>query len=179
MKEIEIKARIKNPEEVIKKLESLGCSFSDSIRQTDTVYTKIVGNVEQYLTNDHYLRIREKSDGRFIFTFKRPLSKVVLTKTEHETEIKDAKEFEQALLQMGYQAANKVIKERRTAHIKDIEICIDEVVGLGSFIEVEKKTDQGEVAVRKDLNSFLDTLGVSVDDQVHKGYDIMAIEQGI
>lgn len=179
MKEIEIKARIRHPEEVVKKLGGMGCPFSNSIRQTDTVYTKIVGNVEEYLTNDHYLRIREKSDGRFVFTFKKPLSKTVLTKAEYETEIKDAKEFEQALLHMGYKPANKVIKKRRTGYINDIEICIDEVVGLGSFIEVEKKTDQDETEVRKELNSFLDTLGVSVDDQVHKGYDIMAIENKI
>lgn len=176
MKEIEVKAHLKNKEQVLEKLQALGCVLSEPIRQVDTVYTKVVGNVEEYLTNDHFVRIREKSDGRFIFTVKKPLSKVVLTKAEHETEIKDAKELEQALFLMGYQIANKVIKLRRTADYKEFEICIDDVEKLGAFIEVEKMSDGDVDLVRNELNEFLTLLGVDPKDEVHKGYDIMAIE---
>ena len=80
MKEIEVKARLKDKNHVLEKLTSLGCVLSEPIRQIDTVYAKIVGTLEEFLTNDHFLRIREKSDGRFIFTVKKPLSKVFLTK---------------------------------------------------------------------------------------------------
>ena len=178
MKEIEVKARLKNKDQIFEKLKSLGCVLSAPIRQVDTVYTKIVGSVEEYLKNDHFLRIREKSDGRFIFTVKKPLSNLVLTKAEHETEIKNPIELEQALFLMGYQTANKVIKLRQTARYKDFEICIDEVENLGLFIEVERMSDDDVDAVRKELNEFLDSLGVSLEDQVHKGYDILAIESG-
>lgn len=176
MKEIEVKARLKNPDQVIQNLKNLGSELSEPIKQIDTVYTKIVGNVEKYLTNDHFLRIREKSDGKFIFTVKKPLSKDVLTKLEHETEIKNAKELEAAIFLMGYQTANKVIKSRRTANYKEFEICLDEVEELGSFIEVEKMSDQDPNIVRKEVNEFLISLGVYLEDEVNKGYDIMAIE---
>ncbi len=179
MKEIEVKAHLKDAKKVIEKLKKSGCILSEPIRQIDTVYSKIVGNVEQYLTNDHFLRIREKSDGTFVFTVKKPLSKAVLTKAEHETEIKDAKELEQALFLMGYKIANKVIKVRRTTHMGEFEICIDEVEKLGAFIEIEKMSDNDAAVVRKELNEALTSLGVSPEDEVHKGYDIMAIEQGI
>ena len=179
MKEIEVKARLKNEANVLEKLKALGCVLSEPIRQVDTVYSKIVGNVEEYLKNDHFLRIREKSDGTFIFTVKKPLSKAVLTKAEHETEIMNAKELEQALLLMGYQKANRVVKLRRSGTCGEFEICIDEVEKLGSFIEVEKMSDGDVDAVRKELNEFLTSLGVSPEDEVHKGYDIMAIEMGI
>ncbi len=179
MKEIEIKAYLKNKEAVLKKLAELGCVLSVPIKQIDTVYAKVVGNVEEYLTNDHFLRIREKSDGRFIFTIKKTLSKKVLTKLEHETEIKNAKEMEQAIFIMGYQTANRVIKVRQTTNHKEFEICIDEVEKLGSFIEVEKMSTGDADIVRKELNEFLASLGVSVEDEVHKGYDIMALEKGI
>ena len=33
-------------------------------------------------------------------------------------------------------------------------------------------------AVRKELNEFLASLDVSIEDEVHKGYDILAIEAG-
>ena len=98
MKEIEVKAHLKNKDEVVEKLKALGGVLSEPIRQVDTVYTKIPAQtVEEYLNNDHYLRIREKSDGRFIFTVKKPHIKGMLTKSEHETEVKDARELEQAL----------------------------------------------------------------------------------
>lgn len=179
MKEIEVKAHLRNKEQVLEKLTSLGCVLGEQVRQIDTVYTKIIGNLEEYLTNDHFVRIREKSDGRFIFTVKKPLSKVVLTKAEHETEIKDAKEFEQALFLMGYQLSNKVIKVRQTTKYKGFEICIDEVEKLGLFIEVEKMSDGDVDVARKELNEFLVSLGVPSQDEVHKGYDIMVIENQI
>jgi predicted adenylyl cyclase CyaB len=180
MKEIEVKAHLKNPDQVLKKLEALGCEMSQPIRQVDTVYTRIPAKtVEEYMQNNHFVRIREKSDGKFVFTVKKPLSKEVLTKAEHETEIKNAKELEQALFLMGYQIANKVIKIRRTTHYKEFEICIDEVETMGKFIEIEKMSDGDSNVVRKELNEFLASLGVSADDEVHKGYDIMAIEQQI
>jgi adenylate cyclase class 2 len=177
MKEVEVKAYLKNADQVIKKISDRGCTLSSPIRQVDTVYTKITGTVEEYLKNDHFLRIREKNDGRYIFTVKKPVTLKVLTKVEHETEIKDAKELEQALFLMGYKIANKVIKTRRTAQCGEFEICLDEVEELGSFIEVEKKSNGDVNEVRKELNIFLSSLGVMPEDEVHKGYDIMALEK--
>ncbi len=177
MKEVEVKARLRDEGEVIGKLTGLGCILSEPVRQVDTVYTRFPAkNVEEYMANDHFVRIREKSDGKFIFTVKKPLSKDVLTKAEHETEILDARELVQALLLMGYQVATKVTKTRRTTHYQDFEICIDEVEGMGTFIEVEKISDRNVDDVRKELNKFVELLGISADDQVHKGYDILAIE---
>ncbi len=122
MKEIEVKARIKNAEQLFKKLASIGCILSVPVRQADTVYTRIPAKtVEDYLKNDHFVRIREKSDGSFLFTVKKPISREFLTKTEHETEVKDIKELEEALFLMGYQVSNKVTKLRRTTHFKDFE----------------------------------------------------------
>ncbi len=178
MKEIEVKAYLRDKGKVMEKLSSLGCVLSQPVRQIDTVYTNIPAEtVDEYFRNDHFLRIREQNDGRFIFTVKKPLSREVQTKLEHETEVKDAVELEQAILLMGYKVANKVIKVRRTAHLKDFEICIDEVEELGTFIEVERMSDGDVDAVRNELNEFLALLGVSSGDQVHKGYDIMMIEK--
>lgn len=177
MKEIEVKAHLKKKEQVLEKIQALGCVLSEPIRQVDTVYTRIPAQtVEEYLTNDHFVRIREKSDGRFIFTVKKNGAAGVLTKIEHETEIKNAKELEQALFLMGYQIANRVTKLRRTADYKEFEICIDDVEQLGAFIEIEKMSDGNVDLVRKELNEFLTVLGVDPKDEVHKGYDIMAIE---
>lgn len=179
MKEIEVRAHLRDKKLVLAKLESLGCVLSEPIRQVDTVYAKIVGNVKEYLTNDHFVRIREKSDGKFLFTVKKPSAKTLLSKTEHETEIKNVVELEKAVFLMGYKVANRLVKVRRTAHYGQNEICIDDVEGLGSFIEIEEMSDKDEDVVRKKLRDFLMSLGVSAKDEVDRGYDIMAIEQGL
>ena len=79
MKEIEVKAYLKDTHTLFKKLQSIGCVLSEPIHQIDTVYTKTIGSVSDYLKNDHFVRIREESDGTFLFTVKKPLSRTVLT----------------------------------------------------------------------------------------------------
>ncbi len=180
MKEIEVKAHLKDREKVVKELEELGAIFSAPIKQIDTVYTRIIGNIEEYLKNDHFVRIREKSDGRYIFTVKKPKAiKENLVKTEYETEVKDAKELKQALFLMGYQLSNKVTKVRYAAKFKDYEICLDDVEELGSFIELEKMVDDSvdDVPVLEELKSFLFSLSVESTDEVQKGYDVMMVEK--
>ena len=176
MKEIEVKARLKNLDKLLERLEALGCVLSEPVRQIDTVYTKIVGTLDEYLTNDHFVRIREKSDGKFIFTVKKPLPTEVLTRAEYETEIMNKKELEKALSLMGYKMASKVVKIRRTAHVRGFEICIDDVENLGPFIEIEKMSAENVDLIRKELNEFMDSLGISPNDKVHKGYDMLEIE---
>jgi len=181
MREIEVKAHLKDKEKVKKELKKLGCVLLEPIKQIDTVYTKIIGNLEDYLKNDHFVRIREKNDGRFIFTVKVPRAvRENLSKLEHETEIKDAKELEQALFLMGYKMSNKVIKMRYTTKFKDYEICLDDVEELGSFVEVEKMVGDDTIPdslILKELQDFLFSLGVAPNDEVRKGYDIMIIEK--
>lgn len=177
MNEIEVKAYLRDEGKLLEKLKALGCVLSEPIRQIDTVYTRLVGTLEEYFKNDHFVRIRESSDGKFILTVKKPLSIEVLTKAEHETEIKNPEELEKALFLMGYQIANKVIKLRRKTNFGGFEICIDDVEKLGLFVEVEKISDEDVDVVRKELNDFISSLGISLNDEVHKGYDIIAIEQ--
>lgn len=172
MKEIEVKAKVKNKEALIAELNKAGCKLDEQIHQIDTCYAKFVGLVAEYLKSDHFLRIRQINDGRYIFTVKQPM-KQALSKIEHETEIKDATQLEQALLLMGYKQANRVEKFRRTAHFKDYEICLDEVTDLGLFIEVEKFSDDDPDMVRDELYNFLISLGVSKEDEVNEGYDIL------
>jgi len=181
MREIEVKAKLGDEEKVTSELKKLGAVFSEPIKQIDTVYTKIIGDVEEYLKNDHFVRIRERSDGRFIFTVKVPkAARENLAKTEHETEVKDAKELEQCLFLMGYKTSNKVTKIRRSCKIKDYEICLDEVEELGTFVEIEKMVKDEEISdqdVLNELKNFLFSLGVERESEVRKGYDILMIEK--
>jgi adenylate cyclase class 2 len=78
---------------------------------------------------------------------------------------------------MGYKMANRVVKNRRKGMVGEYEICLDEVEDLGTFIEVEKMAEEDIEQVRKELLDFTISLGVSLEDEVKRGYDILILEK--
>jgi adenylate cyclase, class 2 len=179
MREVEVKARMRDRALVIKKLESLGCVLSTPVTQKDVIYTKNVGSLEAFNNNDEYLRIRVKGNGKIFFTLKKGVGNG-LDKLEHETEVLNGPEMHEALLVMGYKEAVRVNKTRVTTAYNGCEICIDEVENLGSFIEVEKMVDDTNVDAEKiqtELFEFLKTLGIAVEDRVRVGYDILMLQK--
>jgi adenylate cyclase class 2 len=176
MREIEIKAKLVDRAGVMEKLKGLGCAFSEPIRQEDTVYAKFTDTLEHFLSDDVFLRIRVKNGKKIIFTLKKRL-KNHLDALEHETEISSKEEIEQAILLMGYNRASRVNKERVTTEYNGCEICIDEVEGLGSFIEMEKLAEDGDGdKIQEELFQFFETLGIKREDRVREGYDILMIK---
>ncbi len=177
MKEIEVKARVRDEKALLSMLKNLGCEFGPEIEQTDTVYVKNTGPLEVFLANDHFLRIRKTPNGD-IFTVKKPASKDSLIKHEYETSITNSEQMEQALFLMGYVHSNfSVKKKRKVCHYKEYEICLDVVEELGSFIEVEKVSDEDAEKIHSEIFEFLMSLGIHPEDQIKKGYDILMLEK--
>lgn len=172
-KEIEVKAKLNNPEEVIAKLKELGCVISEPVTQHDAIFVdENYGAFDEFQPDKNLLRIRE-TGGKFILTLKQPKSNEQ-DAIEHETEIQDPAEMKEILKYMGLHEAVQVHKKRSKAHHNDWEICLDEVEGLGSFIEVEKIADDPDVeAVQNELFNFLKTLGIKDEDRVTSGYDTL------
>jgi len=172
MKEIEVKAKVENFDSVKEKLSDMGCEFSESLIQDDKIYLKNgmdLGHLRKGLVA---MRIRN-SNGKHIFNQKIQLEND-LDNIEHETEISDPKELHEMLTNLGYYVASHVNKKRIKCNYKDMEICLDEVKNLGSFIEVEKLTkDDDSMKVQKELFEFLMSLGIKQEDRVIHGYDIL------
>jgi adenylate cyclase class 2 len=181
--EIEVKARIEDKDGLVKRLAALGCALSKPISQDDTVFTKKVGKLDEFLSNEEFLRIRIQDDGKVILTAKKPAdknnkSKENLVKREYEVEVSSADDARGILEFLGFKEAVSVKKIRQTAHYGKYEICVDEIVGLGSFIELEEMGDSKQAAAnQRDMFAFLMSLGVSPEAQVNKGYDILMIEK--
>lgn len=182
MHEVEVKAVLKDKDAVMKVLAALGCSFSEPVTESDILYAEDVSSMEAYNRNSSFLRIRERGDGKIIFTLKyhpdrhegRPDSMPL----EHEVEISSKDEMEKMLLLMGYQEAVRIDKMRQKSHHKKWEICIDEVEGLGSFIELEELTDGKETQrIVDEMLAFLGTLGISRDDMFANRYDIALLKK--
>ena len=178
--EIEVKARITETDALIHALTNLGCTFGEPVSQDDTVYAEKIGTLEEFLSNDVFLRIRIQDDGKIILTAKSPTKKFAehLVKIEHEVEVSSAEEARAILEMMRYRPMVRVQKSRQKAHLHNYEICIDEIEGLGSFIELEVIGERDEAPrIQNEMWEFLQSLGVSSESQVKKGYDILMIEK--
>lgn len=182
MHEIEIKAKLEDKGAVQAKLEALGCVFDAPVRQLDVIFVEKIGPVETYYSNKRFLRIRECEGGDTLFTLKYhhgprgddPNS----VPLEHELKISSKEEMENIIKALGYQEAVRKDKVRITAHYKDWEICIDEVKTLGSYIELEKMGNEGEIDdVQKSMKEFLQELGIPESAISTDRYDILLLQK--
>ena len=172
-KEIEVKARAEDLKLIGRNLEKIGCVLSKPLTQRDIIFVVAnYGNFTEFQPGKNILRIRE-SGGKFLLTLKQPQSNE-LDCIEHETEIADPDEMKRVLLLMGYQEIVRVNKTRIKTNHNGWEICLDELEGLGSFIEVEKIAEEENAeAIQNELFGFLKTLGIKKENRITHGYDTM------
>lgn len=176
MREIEIKAKIASVESIVDLLTKQGMSVTEPVTQHDRVYglPGIAGDDENTAP---WLRIRtETKDGttKNIFTLKRSVTNQ-MDSIEHETEVADDVELEKIIEQLSFVPYSDLTKTRQKAKLTDIEICMDTVEELGTFIEAEKLTadDVDYQAVIDELWVVFEALGISRDDEVTDGYDVL------
>lgn len=173
MKEIEVKAYLKDKQKILDSLISLGVKLSEPIIQDGTEYAKVGATLSEYLSNDHFVRVRTEN-GVHKMTVKKDYED---SKVEFESKIENREQIENALKIMGYNPVLQIKKIRRKANYKDYEICIDEVEELGSFIEIEKISDEDTAIVIAELRDLLFSLGVMKEDEINKGYNILMFEK--
>lgn len=171
-KEIEVKAKAPDLDKLKEKLIALGCVLGEPVVQHDTIFTNFEGDFTAFMPGTSFLRIRE-SGGKAVFNLKQPQSNE-LDVIEHETEIQDSHAMLNILSLLGFKEAVRVHKTRIRTKYNDLEICLDDVKDLGTFIEVEKITEEADAGkIQEELFMFLESLGVKRDDRVTNGYDTL------
>jgi adenylate cyclase class 2 len=177
MREIEIKARVADKSALLEVLKAQNIMLSDPVTQRDQVF-----GIEGVSGGDGqsrpWLRIRTETKGdsiKQIFTLKKSVTSQ-LDSIEHETEIINEKELAKIIEHIGFTPYSDSTKTRAKAQISDdVEICVDTVEGLGDFIEIEKLTNEDADLdhITQELWAILTRFGVSPDQQVTDGYDVM------
>jgi len=172
MREIEIKAMVQDKASLLSAIKNAGIELSAPIKQHDVVYGQT--GVADNAPGSIWLRIRTENDTKTIFTLKQQHTGG-LDSIEHETEISDAKELAAIIDTLGFTLYSDLTKTRQKAHYNDIEICLDEVENLGTFIEAEKLTDENSdgKGVVEQLWSELEKIGVDRSNEVFDGYDVL------
>ena len=180
MREIEIKVRLQDKEGLLAALAGKGVALGELVHQRDQVFG-LLGEAGGDGNTVSWLRVRTEMRGqgenetkRTLFTFKRSVTGQ-LDSIERETEIGDPDVMIAIVKELGFVPFSDVLKTRRTGKLNDVEVCIDSVEGLGDFMELERLVDENAdpAAITDDLWRIMAELGISRQDEVTDGYDIL------
>ena len=181
--EVEVKIEIENFEEVKAKVSAVG-KLIKSIKQIDEYYVPCHRDFfAQKPQPTEWLRIRTNPD-KVIFEYDKSINKKANGEQEcaeeYETVISDPEEFRKILNFLDFKKVVNVDKQREYWDCGDLEIALDNVAGLGSFIEVEAKGNFDNTSKAKEACfKFLEELGVKNAEniQINKGYPVLLLEK--
>lgn len=148
--EIEAKARVESLDEVRGRLGRLGARPVESGFEHNVVFDTPDGRLR---AKDSLLRLRKYV--RSVLTFKGPRgdSRPVKSRREVEFEVSDFDSAAELLESLGFVKAWTYEKRREKWTLDDAKVFLDNVPFLGSFVEVEARSEERVMAA-------LDKLGV-------------------
>jgi len=154
--EIEAKFKVESLEPYIERVVQSGGEWLDELEQGDQFFDHADHSL---LKADSGLRLRiekgRKTTNRIQLCFKGPRQKGQYKRREEiEFDISDEKMATMLLEALGFITTLVVEKTRRLAQLDSCQVCLDEVNGLGSFIEIEgpDETEVEQVAIKLKLN---------------------------
>lgn len=151
--EIEAKFKVDRLDNYARRLEHLGGKREGSVEQKDHFFDRPDRSL---LRNDSGLRVRREISGvhhQAILTFKGPCQGGQFKKrTEIELVINDPGGAEAFLMALGYEHFLTVEKKRDSWQLDDCVVCLDEVGGLGDFVEIEGPSEEAIEAVADKLD---------------------------
>jgi adenylate cyclase, class 2 len=161
VREIEVKYQVEDMEALLLALKSRGIELGESVFQDDQAYAPAEWQFGDSKLGVSFLRLRTVN-GRHYFTLKQPADNAQAC-LEYETEVADRQAMHHAAIRMGYRPTVRITKTRRVAALDDLSLCVDDVEGIGGFLELERMAldDADAQAVQADLAALVSSLGVA------------------
>jgi adenylate cyclase class 2 len=170
--EIEVRFRLPDPKPALEQLRGAGVRFGKLEFQDDQAYAPAGWDYGNSRIGVTFARLRT-SRGKHLFTVKRPVTDVC-TCIEHECLVSDREAMHEAILLMGFAATIRIAKSRAMGQLGELTFCLDQVEGLGRFLEVERLAAANDDvdAVRVEIETFLHEIGVRAE-RCHDTYDAL------
>ncbi|HWG90542.1 MAG TPA: class IV adenylate cyclase [Candidatus Thermoplasmatota archaeon] len=162
MIEFEVKAPVEDPQ-LPDRLARRGL-FVGTHDQRDTYYRH---PGRDFGTTDEALRLR-RVDDRAELTYKGPkLDAHTKARREITTQVPDPEAMDEILQALGFEPVASVRKHRRSFQVDRFEVDLDEVEGLGMFVEVEVMVpDEREFdSLRSQIFQLLADLGAGTPER--------------
>jgi adenylate cyclase class 2 len=165
---VEIKARSKSPEFVRKYLLHHKADFKGLDEQADTYFNVPNGR----------LKLREGNIENNLIYYDRHDRPGPKSSSFHLVKVDDAKGLKE-VLEKSLGIKMIVRKKREIYYIDNVKFHIDEVPGLGSFIEIEAGNilaDKAEAELLEQCNYYLQEFRIKDEDLVALSYSDMLLE---
>jgi predicted adenylyl cyclase CyaB len=164
---VEIKAKCGDPSFVRNYLLDNGADFKGLDEQTDTYFN----------VTDGRLKLREGNIENNLIFYKRSNQPGPKSSHFHLVKIEDAKGLKD-VLERSCGIKMIVRKRREIYYIDNVKFHIDDVPGLGSFIEIEAGNilaNKTEAELLDQCNFYLKEFGINKDDLVAESYSDLLI----
>lgn len=160
VREVEVKYSVTDLAALLTALAARGIELGEPVFQDDQAFAPLGWSFGDSKLGVSFLRLRTV-DGRHWFALKQP-GVNAQDCLEHETEVADRRQMHEAILRMDYWATVRVAKSRRTGRHGEVSLCLDELEGVGTFLELERMVpdDEPAAAVQDELAAFVVSLGI-------------------
>jgi adenylate cyclase class 2 len=170
MFEVEVKARIDDVAVFERALLECGAEFLRVEEHVDVYYNNV--GLRDFRVSDEALRLRRR-DGGVLLTYKgRRVEGLSKSRCEIECGVSSFECMDAILRVLGFLPAGRVVKKRRVYSLGDFTVCLDDVVGLGCFVEVELSCEREEDVEEGVLRvvGLLERLGVPRGGLIRESY---------
>jgi adenylate cyclase class 2 len=163
MIEVEVKARARA--DTLERILALGAILMGEENHRDLYFNSPFRDFRQ---SDEALRIRIKEEGARL-TYKGPkMDAMTKSRLERTVQIDNPREMEQILTTLGFVLSAEVRKRRIKYSLGDVTLALDEVEGLGSFLEVEARGEADWEEQKEKVLSILRDLGL--EESIRSSY---------
>ena len=177
--EVEFKFELFNSDKLIIKLNQIA-DFKGEESQKDTYYNAPHRNFLSVSPIKEWLRIRE-TNGKTKVNYKNfhhTSEYNAVSCDEFETNVEDKEVIKRIFESLNFSEMIVLEKVRKNWEYKNVIISVDEVRGLGSFIEVEAGDGFESIEdAKKQLQIVIKEIGAEVGNQLFKGYPHLLMEK--
>ncbi|WP_067051859.1 class IV adenylate cyclase [Methanofollis ethanolicus] len=158
MFEVETKIRVPDLPEVRSRLVRIGAGTPSVADQQDVYYNH---PVRDFGRTDEALRVRYEGE-RCTLTYKGPklATKGAKTREEFNLTVESGENLEEILRRLGFVRSAEVRKHREEFALGTASVALDEVDGLGSFVEIEVMAHEAGAEAEKEIERIKGELGI-------------------
>jgi len=155
---IEVEVKASAPADIARRIIAIGGIPKVVENHYDLYFNSPICDFKR---SDEALRIRIKEGGARL-TYKGPkLDSTTKSRLELTVRIDDVQQMQEILLALGFVLSAQVKKRRSKYLYQDVTIAVDEVEGLGCYVEVEGQGAGDYEQVRQKVVSVMSLLGLT------------------
>ena len=166
---VEIKAKCPDASFIRNYLLAKGASFKGTDEQSDTYFNVLNGR----------LKLREGNIENNLIFYERTNQAGPKNSHFHLVKIEDAEALKEVLTKSN--GIKVVVKKRREIYyIGNVKFHIDEVTGVGSFVEIEAGNMIGglsQEALKEQCDFYMKEFGIKKEDLIEVSYSDMLLEK--